>query len=163
MKIFTKKAFRAALKDNNQTEVWHLAAIKIGRTPSKKEVYNLIREVADTVRDERKAYDMAYESQRKQKFELAEINAWYRRGAYGQYKDSRYKTEAIEMLRELLTENHGNYTKVPMLGFTHLYFCSPSYGHSDYNKVRTCLIEGNEDFVKKILEIADRKMNKEAV
>lgn len=64
------------------------------------------------------------------------------------------------MLRELLTEDNVSYTKVPMMGFTHLYFCSPVYGHKDYNKVRSCKIEGNEKFCERILEIAERFMKR---
>lgn len=160
---FTKKAFRAALKANDQKKVWHLTAVKFLRTPTQKEVYDLIKEVASTIRDERKAYAMAYQSQRKQRFEVAATMAWYKRGAYGQYGDFHYRHEALIMLRRLLTEYHGNYTKVPMLGHTHLYFCSPSYGHADYNKVCTCKIEGNEEFVKKIVNIGERFMSKNSI
>lgn len=64
------------------------------------------------------------------------------------------------MLRRLLTENPSNYTNVPMMGHTHLYFCSPSYGHADYNKVRACNIEGNENFCEKVCEIARRHLAK---
>ena len=159
---FTKRAFRAALKANDQTKVWYLTAIKFGRTPTRKEVHDLIEEVADTIRDDRKAYAMAYDSQRKQRIQAAETMAWYRRGAYGQYGDSHYRNEALEMLRDLLTENHGNYTKVPMLGRTRLYFCSPAYGHADYNKVRTCKIEGNEVFCDKVIEIGNRFLERKS-
>lgn len=72
----------------------------------------------------------------------------------------RQREDAMDMLRRLLTENHGNYTKVPMMGFTHLYFCHPGYGHADYNKVRTCAIDGNEVFCRKICDIADRHLSK---
>lgn len=157
---FTKKAFRAALKANDQSKVWHLTAVKFGRTPTRNEVYDLIKEVASTIRDERKAYSMSYNSQRKQRNEEAQIMAWSKRGAYGQYGDSHYRTEALIMLRRLLTEDHGNYTKVPMLGHTRLYFCHPGYGHADYNKVRTCAIEGNEKFCEKVCEIARRHLAK---
>ena len=153
---FTKKAFRAALKANNQTEVWHLAAVKFGRTPTRKEVHDLIEEVANTIRDYRKAYAMAYDSKRMQRIQVTETMAWYNRGAYRQYGDSHYRNIALKMLRELLAEDHGNYTKVPMLGHTRLYFCSPVYGHSDYNKVRTCAIEGNEDFCNKVIDLGER-------
>ena len=139
---FTKKAFRVALKANNQTMVWYLSAVKLGRTPSRDEVYDLIKAVADTQRDNRKAFSMAYDSQRKQRFQTAETMAWYNRGAYRQYGQSHYRTVALQMLRRLVTEPVTSYTKVPMLGRTHLYFCSPVYGHSDYNKVRTCLLNG---------------------
>ena len=64
------------------------------------------------------------------------------------------------MLRRLLTENPSNYTKMPMMGHTYLYFCSPSYGHADYNKVCTCSIEGNEEFVNKIVKIGEKFMAK---
>lgn len=160
MKKFTKKEFRAALKANDQTKVWHLTAVKFGRTPSKKEVYDLIKEISCTIRENRKAYSIAYKSQRKQRFEAAELMAWYNRGAYGQYGDSHYRNEALIMLRRLLREDHGNYTKVPMLGHTRLYFCHPGYGHADYNKVRTCSIEGNENFCEKVCEIARRHLAK---
>lgn len=153
---FTKKAFNMALANNDQTKVWHLTAVKIGRTPTRNEVYDLIKEIAITNRDERKAYSMAFNSQRKQRNDAAETMAWYKRGAYGQYGNSHYRQKALIMLRRLLTEDHGNYTKVPMLGHTHLYFCSPVYGHSDYNKVCACKIKSNEEFCRKIIEIAER-------
>ena len=159
---FTKKAFRSALKDNDQTKVWHLCAVKLGRTPTQKEVYDLIKEVASTIRDDRKAYSMAYDSQRKQRNLAAETMSWYKRGAYGQYGDSHYRHEALIMLRRLLTEDHGNYTKVPMLGHSRLYFCSPVYGHSDYNKVRTCSIEGNETFCNKVVALGERIFEKKS-
>ena len=159
---FTKKAFRAALKANDQTKVWYLTAVKLGRTPSKKEVYDLIKEIANTIRDERKAYSMAYNSQRKQRFYAAETMAWYKRGAYGQYGDSHYRQEALIMLRRLHDENHGNYTKVPMLGHTRLYFCSSVYGLADYNKVRSCNIEGNEIFCKKVVDLGARILAKKS-
>ena len=54
----------------------------------------------------------------------------------------RERAEALRMLRRLYEEPVTNYTKVPMFGFNHLYFCSPSYGLKDYNKVRTCLLCG---------------------
>lgn len=150
---FTKKALRAALKANNQTEVWHLTAVKFGRTPLKKEVYDLIKEVASTIRNDRKAYAVAYNSSRKEYQRRAIDEAWMRRGAYRQ-NDGR--ADALNMLRRLLTENPSNYTKVPMMGHTHLYFCSPKYGHADYNKVCTCNIEGNEEFVNKIVKIGEK-------
>lgn len=151
MKKFTKKDFRAALKADNQSEVWHLAAIKMGRTPTRHEVYTMVKEIANTMRDKKIAFAIAYNSSRKNAQRRAIDEAWMRRGAYRQ-NDGR--ADALEMLRRLLTENCGKYTKVPMLGHTRLYFCHPGYGHADYNKVRTCAIDGNETFCEKICEIA---------
>ncbi len=159
---FTKKAFRAALKANDQTKVWHLTAVKFGRTPSKKEVYDLIEEISCTIRDERKAYSIAYHSQRKQRLVAAVDMGWFKRGAYRQYGDSHYRTVALKMLRELHDENNGNYTKVPMIGRTRLFFCSPVYGHSDYNKVMTCAIKGNENFCNKVVDLGERILAKKS-
>jgi len=154
---FTKKAFRAALKANDQTEVWHLAAIKIGRIPTRHEVYTMVKEISNSQRDAGRAFSIAYNSIRKDAQRKAIDEAWMRRGAYRQ-NDGR--ADALDMLRRLLTENCGNYTKVPMLGHTRLYFCHPGYGHADYNKVRTCAIEGNEEFVNKIVKIGEKFMAK---
>lgn len=153
---FTVKAFRAALKANDQTLVWKLAARSLRHTPDRKDVYELINKHANTTRDCNKAYSMAYGSQRKQRIHSAVTLAWSKRGAYGQYGDRHYRIVALEMLRRLLTEDSFFYTKVAMMGHTHLYFCSPEYGHSDYNKVRTCKIEGNEDFVEKVVNLSHR-------
>jgi hypothetical protein len=155
---FTKTAFRAALKANDQTEVWHLAAIKMGRTPTRHEVYTMVKEISNSQRDAGRAFSIAYgTSSRKDAQRKAIDEAWMRRGAYRQ-NDCR--ADALDMLRRLLTENCGNYTKVPMLGHTRLYFCHPGYGHADYNKVRTCAIEGNEKFCEKVCEIARRHLAK---
>ena len=147
---FTKTAFRAALKSNDQTEVWHLTAVKIGRKPERRDVLHLVLELATTNRDYKKAWTVAFRDND------------CRRGAFAvrQYDAFHYRSVALQMLRRLLTENPSNYTKVPVMGHTHLYFCSQSYGIDDYNKVCTCKIEGNENFCEKICDIARRHLAK---
>jgi len=156
---FTKTAFRAALKANDQTEIWHLTAVKLGRKPERLDVLHLVEELATTKHDYKKAWDVAFRGNDFRRGVLADT-IFLKRGGYRQYDDSHYRSVALQMLRRLLTENPGNYTKVPMMGYTHLYFCSPSYGHADYNKVRTCTIEGNEAFCEKVCEIARRHLAK---
>ena len=156
---FTKKAFRAALKANDKTEVWKLAAVKLGRKPERLDVLHLVEELATTKHDYKKAWDVAFRGNDFRRGVLADT-IFLKRGGYRQYDDSHYRSVALQMLRLLLTENPGNYTKVPMMGYTHLYFCSPSYGHADYNKVCTCSIEGNEEFVNKIVKIGEKFMEK---
>lgn len=156
---FTKTAFRAALKANDQTKVWHLTAIKLGRKPERLEVLHLVEELATTNRDYKKAWAVAFRDNDCRRGALADA-IFLKRGGFRQYDDSHYRSVALQMLRRLLTENPGNYTKVPMMGYTHLYFCSPSYGHADYNKICTCSIEGNEEFCEKICDIARRHLAK---
>ena len=157
---FTKTTFRAALKANDQTEVWRLVSLRIGSKPTKTQVYNAVVELSTTseLTTMRRARIMAYgEVAKKRMAQNACMAAWAKRGGMRQYSQ---KTEALAMLRRLLTEKPSNYTKVPMMGHTHLYFCSPSYGHADYNKVCTCSIEGNEEFCQKIINIGKRFMAK---
>lgn len=156
---FTKTAFRAALKANDQTKVWQLTAVKLGRKPERLEVMNIVEELAKTNRDYMKAWAVAFRDNKGRRSALAD-SIFLKRGGFRQYDDSYYRSIALQMLRRLLTENPSNYTKVPMMGHTHLYFCSPSYGHADYNKVRTCNIEGNEEFVNKIVKIGEKFMAK---
>ena len=67
------------------------------------------------------------------------------------------KHKIIDYLKEQIGQPVNNYSKAAMRGFTHLYFCSPVYGHSDYNKWCTGLpIEGNEAFVDKVIAISNK-------
>ena len=120
--------------------------------------------MSTTRRDDDKAFDLAYNTStpRKSRFHECE-QEFISRNDYENFKkmcSRNAKTTALKMLRRLLTEKPSNYTKVPMLGHTRLYFCHPGYGHADYNKVCTCNIEGNEKFCEKVCEIARRHLAK---
>jgi len=154
---FTLKAFRAAIKAFNKTEVWHLAAIKLGHTPTPCELGHLIEQSATTQKMLTYKCGLVNQSSERSEFRRkAESDAFIRRGGYRQFGTTHYKAVALECLRELLTNPVSSYTKVPMKGHTHLYFCSPVYGHRDYNKVMTCELNGNEAFVTQILNLANR-------
>lgn len=139
---FTKTAFRSALKHNDQTQVWYLATLYYRRQPVREEVQDLIYRMADCERDRAKGQRMAYESLRKDSIRTKMAIAWNNRGAYRQYDIHYYREQALKMLRRLYTEPLTAYTKIANFGHTHLYFCSPIYGHGDYNKVCTCLLNG---------------------
>ena len=111
---FTKKAFRLAIRTSNQSEVWHLASVKLGRTPTKKEVCDLVETIANTKKGYRKAYALAYTSYRKSKLNAAIDDAWCKRGGYRQYDTRHYRTVALQMLHELAM-NPVLYKKVPEL------------------------------------------------
>lgn len=141
---FTKTAFRKAFKEANQTLVWKLTAIKVGHTPTKTEVSNLIDTIVNpkSQRAFNNAWNIAHTSLRKSKIEFALASHWNARGAFRQYDIHYYREQALKMLRRLYTEPLTNYTKIANFGHTHLYFCSPTYGHGDYNKVCTCPLNG---------------------
>ena len=159
-KKFTKKAFNKALKNDNITEVWRLCALNLGRRPEKKEVYNLIKSYASTCRGAKKAYLFAYASTNMRKREIEDLEQCSKKGTFKHYNDAYYRTEALIMLRQLLTEPISAYSKAPIMGYTRLYFASPWYGHKDYNKHRTVTIKGNEEFCKKIMDISQKFLAK---
>lgn len=97
---------------------------------------------------------------RHYKNELYMIKVFLQKGGYAQYDNYHYRKIALDMLRRLITEKLTNYSKIAMYGHTHLYFCSPIYGHKDYNKVSCCEIKGNEKFCEKIIEISNRAYKK---
>ena len=66
------------------------------------------------------------------------------------------KKQAFDMLKELCLWKLSPYTKIAMKGHTHLYFCSPIYGHKDYNKVMCFSIKGNEKLCEKVIELSNR-------
>lgn len=149
MKKVTKKEIRTAIKANDRTKVWHLCALKLGRTPTKKEVYEIVEEI-----NAKKAWLFSYEDTERTITRRNLIDDLFIKK--GGYRSVNYKEVALRMLRILAEEDYSSYSKVPMLGYEHLYFCSTGYGVKDYNKVRTCEIKGNEEFCKKVVEIGNR-------
>lgn len=73
---------------------------------------------------------------------------------YDQYYGRRW--QCVEELKRNIREGLTNYTKVPVLGYTHLYFVSPYYGHSDYNKWCALPIKGNEKFCETLIKVAKK-------
>ena len=141
---FTKTAFRKAFKEADQTLLWKLTYLKLGHTPTKGDVHKLIGEVVNPKSQKMMniAWTIAYSSFRKNRFEYVDAIHWNNRGAYRQYDIHYYRAEALKMLRRLYTEPLSTYSKIANFGHTHLYFCSPIYGHADYNKVCTCPLNG---------------------
>ena len=64
------------------------------------------------------------------------------------------KYHIISYFKEQMIHPKSPYAKIPMYGHTHLYFCSPDYGHFDYNKWCACKIKGNERFCETLIKIA---------
>lgn len=62
----------------------------------------------------------------------------------------------VEELKRNIRDGLTNYTKVPLLGYTHLYFVSPYYGHRDYNKWCALPIKGNEKFCETLIKLAKK-------
>lgn len=79
----------------------------------------------------------------------------YRHAKHGTYAPL-YKQRIVNYMLNECKDVKSNYAKRPMMGHTHLYFCSPVYGHRDYNKWRALSIKGNERFCEIVIKYADK-------
>ena len=144
MEKITKTMIREAIK-NKEIELLHKLANKMNTN----------------------FFDLIY-SQKCKKEYIENCNLEYRKIRFKRINQECRKTPSNIELRisvihhlkneiDLYKRGFVNYVKVPMYGRTQLYFCSPIYGHKDYNKFSCGLkIEGNENFINKLIEISKR-------
>lgn len=85
---------------------------------------------------------------------IYEAHTKHGRCIYDQYFGRRW--QCVEELKRNIRDGLTKYTKVPVLGYTHLYFVSPYYGHSDYNKWCALPIKGNEKFCETLIKLAKK-------
>jgi hypothetical protein len=81
-------------------------------------------------------------------------HTWYGdvyKGKHGHFEPLP-RMAARLFFQEQKKRGYDNYTKVPMMGHTWLYACSPIYGHSDYNKARMIEIKGNERYCALLIQ-----------
>lgn len=138
-----------------------LSGQKIERNDVHNEIYNFFKDFVTTGRKYRWLNNVIYYPHRSAKNERIIFN---HRLKYftGKNKniislhpcmvgsESEMRERALKLTREFLTNKIDNYTKIPLLGTNHLYFCSAKFGFKDYNKIMTCDINLNKIFCKKI-------------
>lgn len=167
----TKKEIVKTLRGYNVTEICKLYKRIHGEVPTTESwVYVDGVKITYKYLDGFKVYQWAenYATSRKMDRALYGHLAWashkwnyssydepYRHAPHGMYEPLRKQYIVEELLRQCQNPT-SNYAKRPMLGFTNLYFCSPIYGHSDYNKWRAIEIEGNERFCDLLIRYADK-------
>lgn len=139
----TKKDIQAVLRTLDRTAIFRMYKNIYGEI-SRNGIYDFIHEYAPNNRIYKKAYELAY-------------------GGLGSRNHSTHGTfEPLPLQRvvEVLVSNCKNadspYSKMPMMGHTHLYFCHRAWGHSDYNKWCALPINGNERFCEAVIKYAQR-------
>lgn len=140
----SKKEIINTLRTLDSTRIFSLYK-KIYGEINRSGIYKFIQEYAPSQSIAMKAYDLAYPTKHDNVRIMCETG------------NTIFKLNYIvEYLKEQLKDTKSNYAKRPMLGHTNLYFCSPSYGHSDYNKWRALPIAGNERFCEILIKYADK-------
>jgi len=146
----SKKHIQETLRSLNTTEIFRLYKSIYGEI-NRSKLYDFIRYYAPTESIAKSAYAIAY----GRKPSYYSYRNW---GTHGIYEPLPLQN-IVNHLMEWCKDPASPYAKKPMLGHTHLYFCSPEYGHKDYNKWAALPIAGNERFCETAIRYAERYFN----
>lgn len=153
-KNVTKKHIEAVLRSMNQTSIYRLYHKIYGVKPTFSGVFDFIRQFAPTDKVRSEALSLTKSNSDKQA--LLYGRDWSKKTIA--YHRSFPLSTAMSIFRHELSRGSDSYSKRPFYGRTHLYFCSPVFGHADYNKSRSVPIEGNERFCELLVRLADKHM-----
>lgn len=168
-KTISKKNIVAILRTYNVTDICALMNRVTGSVPTQDyiafesqqhskcldgfSVYQWAKQFAASGKMERRLYHML--DRASHHWKLDAYSTHYPHVRHGWYEPLK-KARIVDFLKEQCQDVTSNYVKRPMMGHTHLYFCSPVYGHSDYNKWCALPIEGNERFCELVIRYADK-------
>ncbi len=148
-KNITKKHIQSVLRTENPTLILSLYHQIYGGRVDRWQALHFIEEFAPSNRVYRHAYNIALAHRARI------IDPDYL-AKHRQFSNANRKHLAMVELRKEMARQNDGYSKRPMMGHTHLYFCSPEYRHRDYNKWRALPIEGNERFCELICKVGKK-------
>lgn len=159
-KNITKAEIQRILRSENVQDIFHLTHRFYGGSVKREQVCQLIRDYAPTERVRAKAYTIAYDStheyQRARKACAPE--AVQRHAAWSRANQIQ---QVVQQFRYETSQRLGAHTQIPMMGFTHLYFCNPVFGHNDRNKQSVLPIAGNERLCELLCAAARKYLQRE--
>jgi hypothetical protein len=124
MKI-TKKTIATELKSLDITRTYRIAKICGVNVKNKMDIYNWIKSNAPTEKVKNKAYEIAFESDRKK---------MVKNGLFKPSKPQNMVLKTISHAKIEMAEKRGRYSKILIFGNNNIYWASPIYQHADYNK-----------------------------
>jgi hypothetical protein len=124
MKI-TKKTIATELKSLDITRTYRIAKICGVNLQNRQALYHFIISNAPTDKVKNKAYEIAFESDRKK---------MVKNGLFKPSKPQNMVLKTISHAKIEMAEKRGRYSKILIFGNTNIYWASPIYQHSDYNK-----------------------------
>lgn len=147
----TKKNIQSILRTMDPTQIFRLYYIIFGGKVTRSQVYDFIKNYAPNMKIWNKAWELSHSQKHNE-----QRNDWNKPWKIIQFREQNAKHIAIQALRDEIARGFDSYTKRPIMGHTHLYFASPVYQHSDYNKWCAMPIKGNEKFCETICRLADK-------
>ena len=150
-KRITKKEIQAVLRSLDVTAIYRLYYKIYGRV-SAWDVFDFVNQYAPSKRVSKFAITALRAASHNVKRRVIDSKVNWRNGTF----HGNDLIELVNYVKQQCAEAGSAYAKRPMMGKTHLYFCSPLYGHNDYNKVRSIPIAGNERFCELLIKYADK-------
>lgn len=147
----TKQEIERVLRTLDSTQIFRLHHRLFGNV-TEISVYNFIKKYAPTKGVRASAGRLAYNTKNMDYRQCVDNKVIRKHGIY----HGNDLIEFVAYLKKQCADASSSYAKRPMLGNTHLYFCSPTFGHSDYNKVRSIPIAGNERICELAIKYADK-------
>lgn len=147
-----KSHIRQVLRTCDRTLIFRLFFKYYGYI-DRNTIYDFIIKFSPNKRVRSLAYYIAFESPHRY------IENCYK-GPHG-YFSPLPLSHVINYVKSMLKRKFDNYSKIPVLGKTHLYFAHPIFLHSDYNKVRLIEIKGNEKLIQIIFSLFNKYSNYE--
>ena len=147
----TKKEIQTVLRSLDVTAIYRLHYMLYG-TVSACGVFDFVKQYAPSKRVIKFAIAALGAASHDVKRRVIDSEVNWRNGVY----HGNDLIELVDYVKQQCAEAGSAYAKRPMMGKTHLYFCSPVYGHNDYNKVRSIPIAGNERFCELLIKYADK-------
>ena len=142
-----KRIFGVVPVETRSNGSWSFTCLDDGK------VYDWAKGFATSRKMDRRLFGLLGRASHHWKYPYYDMDAVYSK--HGYYEPTLKQRIVQELLKNCANPT-SNYAKRPMYGHTHLYFCSPVYGHSDYNKWRAIPIKGNERFCELVVKYADR-------
>lgn len=153
-KNITRRYIQSVIRTENSTAIYRLYhSIFGGEKPRALDVCKFIREYAPTKALAQKAAFLSCLRRRSRLSEEAEQDQSCK--SFVWRKDNA-KHLVLAKFREEVNRGFDSYTKRPTKGHANLWWCSPIYGHADYNKSIALPIEGNERFCEILCRLADK-------
>lgn len=161
MEKLTKKYIQSVMRTMDATQIYrvfcqYMGTKSVGKRGCKygrPDVYKFIKEFAPTLKIRSKAYNIAYGGIYRNDVYVHSTDAICKNI---EFYDANVRHFALAMFRDEVNRPFDAYTKRPVMGETHLYFVSPTYGFDDYNKRIMMPIEGNERFCELIVRMGDK-------
>lgn len=151
-KSISKKAIEKIIRTMDPTQIFRLYVHIYGVKAERAKVMDFIKEFAPSEKAYRSAYRLAYPDKHMMERYHLDLEILQRHGFYQGDKKQRI----VAYLKEQCEDVKSPYAKRPMYGRTGLYFCSPVYGHQDYNKHRMLDLEGNEKFCRLVIAYGNK-------